>query len=467
MSLAIKEMLLIEEPTIQILKDEMMTISYWFVLPSFVIALCLEYFGDLKFGDVIKKLILILAFMSVFYSLHSQGVDLSFKASEEILKKVSPRNIFLKSWTETKVRTNEDASWNFIQKFSIPNINDLLGTSLFVLSKAFIWILKLIYSTVYHLTYVFAPLTAILYFFPITRSSIAGTIQSSLWCIFMPIVLVSILAIVGNSIQSPAKEGTLAILSIDHIVWIFGVTLLMLMTPVLTIGLLRGGGVALSGSAIGAMMTNSAMKVFRAAPKVMNGLQSTTQKATKTGAKALFEPSINELMRKEREKSPERMKSELLNQKGGVRNPFKASSGLDERLSKVGMTRDEAKIISRMSSSGNGKNQSTQEQRSSLNAQSLEKQDQGKESFVFDKSFWNSITPKHEQRIRQKYGIDSEIPNPNKIYYPVKKLEVSRQRDSLLKPQAPPSLKKLEVKSIKRINPLNVNSRGQYEIRNI
>ena len=85
MNLAIKEMLLIEEPTIQILKDEIMKFSHWFVLPSFVIALCLEYFSDLKFGEVIKKLVLVLAFMSVFYSIHSEGVNLSFKASEEIL----------------------------------------------------------------------------------------------------------------------------------------------------------------------------------------------------------------------------------------------------------------------------------------------------------------------------------------------------------------------------------------------
>ena len=63
---------------------------------------------------------------------------------------------------------------------------------------------------------------------------------------FMPIVLVSILAIVGNSIQVPAKDGALAIISIDHIIWIYGVTLLMLMTRILTIGILRGGGVALS-----------------------------------------------------------------------------------------------------------------------------------------------------------------------------------------------------------------------------
>lgn len=268
MSLTIRDMLLIEEPTVKILKDELMTVTGWFILPSFVFALVMEYFGELKFLEVVKKLILILVFMGSFYSFHSVGVDLSFKASDEILKQVSPRNIFMRKWTETKVKTEEKSNWSMLEKFAIPNINDLLGTALFLMSKVFIWILKLIYSTVYHLTYVFAPLTAVLYFFPITRSSIAGTIQSSLWCMFMPIVLVSILAIVGNSIQVPAGNGEVSIVSIDHILWLFGVTFLLLMSPVLTLGILRGGGVAMSGSAVGVMMTNAGMKILKGVESV-------------------------------------------------------------------------------------------------------------------------------------------------------------------------------------------------------
>lgn len=263
MSLTIREMLLIEEPTVKILKDELMTVAGWFILPSFVFALVLEYFGDFKFLEVVKKLILILVFIGSFYSFHTVGVDLSFKASQEILTKVSPRNIFMRKWTETKVKTADKSNWSMLEKFAIPNVNDLIGTALFLMSKVFIWVLKLVFSTVYHLTYVFAPLTAVLYFFPITRSSIAGTIQSSLWCMFMPIVLVSILAIVGNSIQAPAGNGEISIVSIDHILWLFGVTFLLMMSPVLTLGILRGGGVAMAGSAVGVMMTSGGMKILK------------------------------------------------------------------------------------------------------------------------------------------------------------------------------------------------------------
>lgn len=467
MSLEIKDMLLIEEPTIQILKDEIMKISHWFVLPSFVMALCLEYFSDLKFGEVVKKLILILAFMSVFFTIHSEGVNLSFKASEEILKKVSPRNIFLRSWTEVKVKTKEDVSWNWLQKFAIPNINDLVGTALFVLSKVFIWILKLIYSTVYHLTYVFAPLTAILYFFPITRGSISGTIQSSLWCMLMPIVLVSILAIVGNSIQVPSKDGALAIISIDHIIWVFGVTLLILMTPVLTIGILRGGGVAMSGSAIGALMTNSAMKFVTSIPGSMAGIKSTSKVASKIGEKSLFRPSVKELLKKESNaNNPMKEKLKQLNQKGGIRNPFKEPKGIDERLAKMGMTRGEAHSLSKISSRSNNEGKSGTNKTNGGNLKApLEKQKQ--ETFLFDKKYWNKITPEHREGIRDKYGIKSELPTPNKLYRPIPEHERRGPRSSSGSLDINQGTRKPETNKLSHTLARNLKKGERNEIRNI
>ncbi len=356
MGMAIKELLLIEEPTVLILKDELMKVAGWFVLPSFVIALCLEYFGELKFGEVVKKLILILSFIGCFYTFHTKAVELSFQGSEEILKKVSPRNVFLKNWMDIKVRTKTSENWSMLEKFAIPNVNDLIGTFFFVVSKLFIWILKLVFTTVYHLTYVFAPLTAILYFFPITKSSIGGTIQSSLWCIFMPFVLVSILAIVGNSIQAPASSGNLSIVTIDQILWLFGVTLLLLMSPVLTLGILRGGGVAMSGSAIGAIMSSTALKVVSSAtPVLKGGVSSMAKKGASLGSQRLFEPSVKKLLQKELSNSPENKNRELLSKGGGFKNPFSAPKKLNERLEAIGISKDEALKLSNLPRSNFGK----------------------------------------------------------------------------------------------------------------
>ncbi|MEA9358451.1 hypothetical protein SHI21_19600 [Bacteriovorax sp. PP10] len=266
-------MLLIEDPSVLIIKDAMTRIAGWFVLPAFVIALAWEYFNEFKFFEVVKKLVLVLVFISAFYSIHKEGVELSLKYSDELLREISPRNVFLRKWSEVKIKPNEEKTsqktgWNVVESFIIPNLNDLIGTALFLMSKLSIWILKLIYSTVYHLTYIFAPLTAVLYFFPISRGSINGSILSSFWCMLLPFVLVAILALVGNSMQASANQGDFIFSSMDQILWLFGVTLLIASTPIITFGLLKGGGVAMSGSAVGALMTNSATKFLNAVPGV-------------------------------------------------------------------------------------------------------------------------------------------------------------------------------------------------------
>ncbi len=429
-------MLLIDEPTILVIKNAMAKISYWFVLPSFIIALCWEYFNEFKFGEVIKKLILVLAFMGVFYPIHKEGVELSLQSSGELLKEISPNNLFLKKWTDIKVRTKEDkmsnaTGWGTIERFIVPNLNDLIGTFFFLLSKLLIWILKLIYSTVYHLTYVFAPLSAILYFFPIANASLRGTLISSLWCMILPFVLVAILAIVGNSFQSNAMNGEIVISSMDQILWLFGITLLIAATPVFTLGLLKGSGMAMAGTATTILMSSAATKVATAMPIAFNQLRT----AGRFGKKALFEPSIREMLKKENQNSSFSKKLKQLDQKGGLRNPFKGPTNLEERLSKAGMTKDEAQSLSKMPSqnesvSNKGKSPSEINNSKAVNLKErTPKQEQ--ETFIFDKSYWNKITPEHRDGIRTKYGIKSDLPTPNKLYHPASHLNRLKQKQPI------------------------------------
>lgn len=288
MRIAIQNMLLIEDPSILVVRNAMTKIASWFVLPSFAIALAWEYFNGFNFFEVVKKLILILIFIGAFYSIHKEGVDLSLKYSDEILREISPRNVFLRKWGEVKIKTTEEKTsqktgWNVVENFVVPNLNDLIGTAIFLMSKLAIWILKLVYSTVYHLTYIFAPLTAVLYFFPITRGSLSGSIFSSIWCMILPFVLVAILALVGNSMQASANQGELIFSSMDQILWLFGVTLLIASTPIITLGLLKGGGMAMSGSAVGALMSNSATKFFSALPGASRHISRAGDLALNTG----------------------------------------------------------------------------------------------------------------------------------------------------------------------------------------
>ncbi len=261
----IKSMLLLDEPNISALRIGIENYSKVFLSVAFIGALTWEFLTDMKFIKVVKNLVLSLVFMGCFYQFHTSAVDLSFKASEELLREVSPRNIFLRKWSEVKVKTTENAKGSFIDKIAIPNLNDLLGTALFLMSKVCILILKLIYTTVYYFTFIFAPVTAVLSFIPTSKNSMAGTITSSLWCILLPFVLVVFLALVGNSVQMPAENGQLAVSSMDQLIWIFGITLLMLLAPSFTYSLIKGS-VASTADAVGVKMTEVGAKALISIP---------------------------------------------------------------------------------------------------------------------------------------------------------------------------------------------------------
>lgn len=261
----IRSMLLLDEPNITALRIGIENSSKIFLSVAFISAITWEFLTGMKFLEVVKNLVLALVFMGCFYGFHTKAVDLSFKASEELLREVSPRNIFLKKWNEVKVKPTENAKGNFIDKLVVPNLNDLLGTALFLMSKVCILILKLIYTTVYYFTFIFAPVTAVISLIPSSKNSMAGTITSSLWCILLPFVLVVFLALVGNSVQMPAENGQLAATSMDQLIWIFGITLLMLLAPSFTYSLIKGS-VASTADAVGVKMTGIGAQALVALP---------------------------------------------------------------------------------------------------------------------------------------------------------------------------------------------------------
>jgi hypothetical protein len=277
----LEEMLLIQEPSVFKLYQEMMKITGYFIAPVFTIALLIEYFGEMDFGAVVRKLFLITIFMGSFYQFHSKAVELSLETASYTLNKVSPRNLFVKKWFHVKVRTKEQKQWSFLESFAIPNLNDLVATAFFLLAKVFIWLLKLIYSSVYHLTYVFSGLTAILFFLGWTKDAIKGTFQASLWCMFLPFVIVAILSLVGNSIDETAISGGLVVAKIDTIIWLFGITLLLLISPLITFGMIKGEGIHSFGSKMGAMVVSSGLKATAIAPFITDLPSRISQTTTK------------------------------------------------------------------------------------------------------------------------------------------------------------------------------------------
>lgn len=346
----VREMLLIEEPSVLRLYKEMIQISGYFVGPLFIISLILEFLGNLDFGGVVKRLLVVMVVLTSFQTIHIKAVDVSLDTASVTLKKVSPNNLFVKKWYEGKIKTKEKKGWGYLESFAIPNLNDLLATAFFLLAKVFTWLLKLIYSSVYHLTYIFSGITALLYFFGWTNRSLIGTFQSSLWCIILPFVIVAILAMVGNSINQRAINGELAIADIETILWLFGVTLILLLTPVITWSMVKGDGVAGAGSKMGSIAVSSGMKAIYMLPMIYSRSNQVRKVAS---------------------------------------NSIKTAKSL----------------VSKSSDSS---------QFSNLKEQGVLE----KESFLYDKSYWNKINENHRSGIREKYGIQTPMPEKGIVYFP-------------------------------------------------
>ncbi len=414
----IRDMLLIEDPSVFKLYTELNSIAKYFVPSLFILAVIGAFFSDFDMMAPVKKLIIVAVFMAGFYQFHTVAVSTALETASLTLQKVSPRNLFVKKWYEPKVRTAENISWNFLDRFAVPNLNDLLASGLFVISKAFIWLLKLIYSTVYHLTYVFSGITAVLYFLGWTQDALKGTVQASIWCMILPFVVVAVLALVGNSFTEGAEHGALAVSSIDNLIWLFGVTLLLLITPLITFGMIKGDGVHSFGSKMGSMVVSSGIKAMAFSPMLAGGIKNATYGLSRVGSKTLMEPSIKELLQKEN--TPDQSKMKLLDKKGGIKSPFSTGRTLDKRLNAVGMTKDEALTLSKMPAAQAQNNGSAPMFKKASNSNSGNRPSKReKQSFQFDKKYWDSITPEHREGIKKKYGVDGNNLSKNKIHYPV------------------------------------------------
>lgn len=420
----LKEMLLIEEQSVFRLYQEMMSIAGYFVAPVFTIALLLEYFGEMNFGAVVKKLLLVILFMGAFYEFHTKAVEVSLVSATYTIKKVSPRNLFIKRWFQTKVRTTEKRDWNFIQSLAVPNLNDLLATAFFLLAKVFIWLLKLIYSSVYHLTYVFSGVTAILYMLGWTKDALKGTVQASLWCMVMPFVIVAILALVGNSIDEKALGGELLVAKIDSIIWLFGVTLLLLISPVISYGMIKGDGIHSFGSKMGAMVVSSGIKAMTMTPLVAGILSKSGKQARNFGSRNLFQRSSKEQKQKldAKNKDKTNLKARAVKNGESISSPNAKSDG---KISKTQLDQNKTQVPSEKKEQSIGKLSPLSKSELPQNSGVM-----NKGTFRYSKTFWDKIHPRHGEAIKSKYGIKGDRVDPNKVHYPAIKEKTVASRPS-------------------------------------
>lgn len=221
-----------------------------------------------------------------FTNIHIYVSREALSFSSKLIKDHAPNHFILKKWYQTKIkpkrRTQEKYKGGFLDllKIKVADItifDDLIAHAMFILSHIFLFFLKLIFSTVFHLTYILAPIGALLFLFDITEGSLRGFITSSIWCTLMPLVLVCILLIVGDTFH--AKDSTIS--HIDSLIWLFGITFLLVLTPVITLGLISSSGISSYSSLFGSKMLSQTLTSYAL-------IKSTAAKGNLYGRKALY-----------------------------------------------------------------------------------------------------------------------------------------------------------------------------------
>jgi len=274
----IESLLLIQEPSVMKLFREINSLSLSLFPVCITLACIAEYIGSVNFYKLTQKVVIVFFILIFFEPLHKRVIDISLNGSEELISKVSPQNPFMKKFYEKKYSKNKVKNKDFLSKFVLPNLHELVSTSMYVLIKIFMWLLKLIYSSVYHLTYVFSSISALLYLFSWTSHSMKGIVSSTLWCMLMPFVIVSMLVLVGNTITMSAPSNSVGLSDIELLIWLFGITILLLISPLITLNIVKSDGFAGVSSQMGAISLTGITYAKTRAGKIQNKITSLNKK---------------------------------------------------------------------------------------------------------------------------------------------------------------------------------------------
>jgi hypothetical protein len=188
-----------------------------FLLPVFIISLVIEFFGGMDFKGVVLRLFTALILISFFKPVHFGAKKLGFEVSKSITKHFGGVNKILSGWS--RARRNRDLRkskkeigiWEYYKTTVMRFPTDAILTLLWAFNLISLFVVKLLYSLVFHFTYAFIPVIALISIIPPFKGAIIGPIRALVWVFLVPVLASSLIAIAGDVI-SPAnfKDGYVA-----------------------------------------------------------------------------------------------------------------------------------------------------------------------------------------------------------------------------------------------------------------
>ena len=210
--------------------------SLKFILPVFFIALLLEFIGEMEFKGVFKRLMIALLFINFFAPIHKGVKKVSFQVSESIVSKFNSKTSFISIW-KNKIKREKRKEISSFKLWS----TDLLLSFLWVVNKITFYLLKCLYSVVFHFAYAFCPLIVLLSILPVMKGSLYIPLKASLWCFLMPIISASMLVALDGLLEIKGGESFL-VYSISDFVQMLVYSFMLLSSGVMATKLINGQG---------------------------------------------------------------------------------------------------------------------------------------------------------------------------------------------------------------------------------
>lgn len=478
----LKELLLVTNPRVMGLSEYLSQASLMFVLPFFYIGMILEYFTNFDFKSVAKRTLIAFLAIKLFLPVYTGAVDVSLKTSSELLSKYSSQNKFLSAYQSASVSTNSKAGvWEKLKNIVSIIMNDPIVVFIFIMSYTSFFLLTQLYSLIYHLGIAFFGVCAVLSILPITQRSLNGAVYTGFWCVLMPFVVMIVLALIGDSDAFLKDYSGGIVQNLESLIQLLVMTILLLLTPVITTKILNGTGLNSVADNLGQMAAMAtliggskviASSVAKGGTTIGGGIHNATTKPLLNKAKGSISKKAGEIAKEKglgaslntltNESHMERMKGGFKDFKDGFGKTDlkeKAILGADSilnrkenKLAKAARSKDAHSLIESRSNISKGSNpqQIKADDKSLKIPLSGYKEDamkfmkhqnkktnspfrqvnrgqrsknpfeaQKEDTFLFDKDYWNKISPAHRDGIRRKYGIrPGEMPDPNKVYDP-------------------------------------------------
>ena len=270
------DLLFFNSPEMTSVSRQICQYSKLFVGVAFVAGAMWEFFSKNQYKELLMRTVLSLIILASYEGFLIKSVETSFVVADRILKKNSKNNYLTQGYLKARQKLRKETSkrehekvrardgkvglWDKFLVMAKVDFNDLVATIIWLLIYIAFFILKLLYTTMFYLLYVFLSLQALAFIFPVTANSLQGSLRTYLSLIITPLVATIILIILGNNAEYVSNTGKYTVSeTLRGLIQLLLSGILLLFSPVFASTLLDGRGSVMAASKVTHVITSTIM----------------------------------------------------------------------------------------------------------------------------------------------------------------------------------------------------------------